>query len=785
MSRRHLRFPSVLGAVTAAVVGAMLVPPAAATASASATSAPPSSAAQGAPPAPGGTATGTASYTNPVSRGFADTFADPSLIRAKDGYWYAYGTSDPLREGEGTPHRIPIARSADLVSWTHVGDAFSDATLPSWAEKDAGIWAPDIRYVDGQYRMYYVVTQTTVTGERDDNAIGMATAPTPAGPWKDSGAPVVGPRRGGQVGDGNFLWTFDPTAVTDTDGSQWLFYGSYYGGLFTTRLSKDGTHAVGTPVQVAIDNKFEGSYVVRRDGYWYLFASTANCCAGPTTGYSVQVGRSRSLQGPYVDRQGARLTDSRAGGTPVLNQNGNRWVGAGHNAIATDLAGQDWIAYHAIDRNDPYLDGTSGINQRPMLLDRLDWVDGWPAVRAGQGPSEQSEQAPVTDGRVVTTFSDGDDNRLSTTGRWTTAQDAQSGTYLRSDRAGAVLTRSSVTGDVRAEADLRSSGAAYGLVVSDHGKDATRLVIDPAAGTATVRQDGGGATSRTVRLPAGFDAADWHSVALERRGDTVTAQLSNARLGDPLVDLRITLSHKAARAGQAGATAAGAGVGVDNLSALPAAVPVTRLAPEHVPSRLDPSASDEFNGSAVAPSWQWVRRDAKATVGGGALHWPTEAADLTGTSNDAGILLRDPGAGAWTAETKVSIDLGTDTVRNFQQAGLIAYVNDDLFTRLSHVAIWDTRQTEFGKEMPYAGGLSYGGTIVGPPAATTWLRLTHRLDSRTGEHLLRAWTSRDGSTWVKGGVWTLPATATLRVGLVSHGGAGATADFDYFRIYRD
>ena len=86
--------------------------------------------------------------------------------------------------------------------------------------------------------------------------------------------------------------------MTDTDGSQWLFYGSYYGGLFTTRLSDDGTQAVGAPVQVAIDNKFEGSYVVRRDGYWYLFASTANCCAGPTTGYSVQVGRSRSLHGP-------------------------------------------------------------------------------------------------------------------------------------------------------------------------------------------------------------------------------------------------------------------------------------------------------------------------------------------------------------------------------------------------------------------------------------------------------------------------------------------------------
>src|SRR5215210_1208634 len=59
-------------------------------------------------------------YQNPVSRGFADTFADPSVIRGKDGFWYSYGTSDPLREGEGTPHRIPIARSSNLVNWEHV-----------------------------------------------------------------------------------------------------------------------------------------------------------------------------------------------------------------------------------------------------------------------------------------------------------------------------------------------------------------------------------------------------------------------------------------------------------------------------------------------------------------------------------------------------------------------------------------------------------------------------------------------------------------------------------------
>jgi len=49
-------------------------------------------------------------YTNPVSAGFADTFADPAVIRGKDGYWYAYGTTDPLREGEGTRHLLPVSR---------------------------------------------------------------------------------------------------------------------------------------------------------------------------------------------------------------------------------------------------------------------------------------------------------------------------------------------------------------------------------------------------------------------------------------------------------------------------------------------------------------------------------------------------------------------------------------------------------------------------------------------------------------------------------------------------
>ena len=584
-------------------------------------------------------------YRNPVSRAVGDTYADPDVVRGKDGWWYAYATSDPLRSGETTRHYIPMSRSRDLVHWTYAGDAFSAAKLPSWADTTtpdhtASLWAPDVHYVNGQWRMYYVVTETrgtpTADAEVNDNAIGMATAPTPLGPWTDSGGPVVGPRR---VAENNYLWTFDPDVVRDVDGREHIFYGSYYGGIFEQTLDRSGRHALGDEKRIAIDNKFEGTYIKRKGGYWYLFASTANCCAGPTTGYSVEVARSRSLTGPYVDKDGLRIdVGGNTGGTPVLYQNGNRWIGTGHNSMATDDLGQDWIFYHAIDRNNPYLTGTDGINRRPMLEDRVDWVNGWPVVRFGCGPSDSPQLGPVV-------------------GRG------------------------------------HSSGA----------------------GTAAAGK-GGNSVNR-------FDCLE-----------------ALASIG---------------------------------------------------PGRLDPAASDDFNGSSLKPGWTQLRSPA-VTVSGGHLDWTVEDTDLVGASEaggeTAGVLLRRPPAGNWTVETKLTLDLGADEIRNYQGAGLIAYVNEDLVTRLSKVAIWNTRQTEFGKEMPYAGRLSYGGTIVGPPALTTWLRIVNRINPANGEHVLTPFTSRDGHTWTRGGSWTLPAGSDIKVGLVSQGRQGgpaaATASFDYFHVYR-
>ncbi|MFG3698218.1 family 43 glycosylhydrolase [Micromonospora sp. NPDC047620] len=706
-------------------------------------------------------------YRNPVSAGFADTFADPVVVRGEDGFWYAYGTTDPLREGEGTFHRVPTARSADLVDWTYVGDAFGADQRPAYAAPGAAFWAPDVRRVGDRWVMYVTVTDTTVSPDGGDFAVGAATAPTPTGPWTFADEPVVAPRPGG---GGGWLWTIDPSQFTDVDGRHYLYYGSYYGGISVTELSPDGLRAVGAPTPVAIDNKFEGSYVLRRDGWYYLFASTANCCAGPATGYSVHVGRSRDPRGPFVDRDGIPLTASRAGGTPVLAQNGNRWIGAGHNGFLTDLSGQDWIVYHAIDRADPYLDEPFGINERPMLLDRLDWIDGWPTVNAGAGPSEGARPEPVTTGRVDERFDAGLAGWRGTAGDWRVTDGRLTG-------SGALTSRTTVGGDVRAEADLRpaATGAA-GLLLGDR----VSVRVDAAAGRLVARD---GARTASAPLPAGFDAAAGHNLAVEGRGRQLTAELSPARLGDQVATLSLRLDRPVV--GRITLTATGGDAGFDNVSVARLHRPVRHAAPEPRAGGPLPAFSDEFT-DGLDPAWRWVRPDPAATVSGGALRWPVQGADLTGTGNRAGVLLRDAPTGDYVVETKVTLDLGEETVRNYQQAGLVAYVDDDRFARLAQVAIWNTRQVEYGYELPFAGRPVYGGNIVGTPATTTWLRLAHRVDPATGEHEFRAGSSRDGRNWTWGGVWTFPADTTPRIGLVAHGGAepALTAQFDYVRFHR-
>ena len=295
---------------------------------------------------------------NPVSKDFADTFADPAVIRGKDGWWYSYGTSDPLREGERVAHRIPHGHVADLVDWTYVGDAFTDAdhaVLGGPERRRSG--RPTSATSTAQYRMYYVVTETSHRAAPPSPTTTRSAWPPPrrrSARGRTRGAPGRRPASRRQVGDrttscgpstrSSHRHRRQPVALLRLLLRRHLRHRS---------STDDGTEAIGDPTMVAIDNKFEGSYVVRRGGYWYFFASTANCCAGPTTGYSVQVGPlarpARPLRRPRR-RAAAPVARRRHADADTERQ---PWIGAGHNAVVTDLAGQDWIVYHALDRDDP------------------------------------------------------------------------------------------------------------------------------------------------------------------------------------------------------------------------------------------------------------------------------------------------------------------------------------------------------------------------------------------------------------------------------------------------
>ncbi len=713
-------------------------------------------------------------YENAVTDSFSDTYADPAVIQGKDGWWYVYATADPLVSGDeyGMMH---VARTRDWTDWEYLGTLFDETTMPSYATDETFLWAPDIRYIDGQYVLYFTVTDTTLN-EGADSAVGVATADRPEGPFTPTDEPIIEPRPDDD-GEG-FLGTIDPAGFTDVDGQNYLYFGAYDGGFWGTPVSDDGLTATGEYTQLTLGDRYEGGYVVRHDDWYYFMGSSANCCAGPTTGYTVSAGRSRSPLGPFVDDTGQSLLDPYIGGTNVIHQNGNEFIGVGHHAIATDAAGRDWMVYHGIDRNEPWLDEPFGINRRPTLIDPIDWIDGWPRVRAGAGPSSGPQTPPVTESDLGIVSEDLTAGGMRGFVRGPEDPLAGATAKLR----GHARTAAAAPADrVRVRFDARSDGGPVTVRLGTR-RDGAVVTADPGAGTLTVETASGGARQvATDELPA---APDWQTVVVEVDGPEVLVQASESDLNDPAAEVRTR--HEGLSLPSAPVRFRGHGAGgavLDNLTVAEPATEATEMVPVPEPGRQ--LGGDEFDAPDLA-DWTWVRENPDAEVSGGQLTWPVEEGELVGGENPAGVLLRDaPSDEDWIVETRVDLDLDIRGNQNFQQAGLVVYRGDDDFARLSKVAINDTRQVEFGREMPEADGLSFGGSIVGRPGQdSTWLRIAHHVNAE-GEHLYRAGSSNDGETWTWGAVWAFEPGETPRIGLISQGGASpdVSAQFDYVRFY--
>ena len=305
-------------------------------------------------------------YKNPV---FEPDLADPTFIKTADGKFYAYGTENTWKEGEH--HIVPIIMSKDLINWTYVADAFTRDAKPKWGTANAGVWAPQIVLsAEGKYHLYYSLS----TWGDSDPGIGVATAEKPEGPFTDEGKVFKSSESG--VGNG-----IDPFFITVGSGARkksYMFWGSFR-GIYCVEMDNYKTPKWNTKKQIA-NSMFEAVYIYQYDGKFYFFGSLGSCCEGADSQYRVSVARADAITGPYLAQDNTNILTNGVEGTSFLKGDKNLgWVGPGHNGeIVQDDNGNYFILYHAIKVDNPLLPG--GATRRPLMLDEITWVNGWPVV---------------------------------------------------------------------------------------------------------------------------------------------------------------------------------------------------------------------------------------------------------------------------------------------------------------------------------------------------------------------------------------------------------------------
>ncbi|MFE0412821.1 arabinan endo-1,5-alpha-L-arabinosidase [Streptomyces tendae] len=295
-------------------------------------------------------------YPNPGRVTGSVVTHDPTMIRTPSGQYRLYAT------GGG----ISSKSSSDRTAFAAGADAFG--SLPGWWSQYSDVpeaWAPDISYHGGTYLMYYSVSSFGV----NTSAIGLAVSTTGApGSWSDRGVVYTSD----PADDYNAI---DPNLFVDDDGTWWLSFGSWWTGIKMIRIDPaTGKQLASDTARRSLASRptgtkaVEAPYVVKRNGYYYLFASYDVCCDGTSSTYKVKVGRATSVTGPYRDRNGVSMMDN--GGTPVLESHGSV-IGPGGQSIMNDVDG-DLIVYHYYDGND---------NGTPKLgINLLDWSSGWPVA---------------------------------------------------------------------------------------------------------------------------------------------------------------------------------------------------------------------------------------------------------------------------------------------------------------------------------------------------------------------------------------------------------------------
>jgi len=290
---------------------------------------------------------------NPV---LPDFHADPEILYSeKTGRFYIYPTTDGYPGWGG--YSFNVFSSPDLVNWTDEGEILDLSTNQvAWATGNA--WAPAIieKKINGNYRYFFYYS-----GNDGIKKIGVAVANDPAGPFVDSGSPLISELPSGvngQLIDGDVF--LDPVS-----GKNYVYYGN--GFLAVAELNEDlisiksNTTTVITPSGGNLNTYAyrEGAYVFYRNGLYYFLWSVDDT---GSANYHVAYGTSTSPTGPITVANHPIV---------IIQDPANKIYGTGHNAIVQIPSRDEWyIVYHRINANFLYSDpGT----HREVCIDRLNF----------------------------------------------------------------------------------------------------------------------------------------------------------------------------------------------------------------------------------------------------------------------------------------------------------------------------------------------------------------------------------------------------------------------------
>ena len=368
---------------------------------------------------------------------------DPSIVKGDNGYYYIFGS-----------HRA-FAKSKDLQNWTtfdlnisydyanvfSVGSAWA-ATNNSSYDLSGNLWAPDVIYntTMKKWCMYM-----SINGSDFNSSIAMCTADSIEGPYTYAGTVVYSGFTssthpvsmtdyykvcGSGASISRYLtssgkWNssygtnaIDPTVFYDVNGNLWMVYGSWFGGIFTLKLSNstglrdynttysldtdasDGKASdpyMGSRIAGGLGSSGEAPYIEHIGNYYYLFVTYGGLDSNG--GYNTRVFRSKRLNGPYTDAAGNYATYTT--GTGISNTYGTvgirmmsyyqlsgmstGQIAGGHNSILTDSDGKIYNVYHT-RFDDGYEFHEVRVHQ--LIMNKNGWPCEVPYEYAGETVSE-------------------------------------------------------------------------------------------------------------------------------------------------------------------------------------------------------------------------------------------------------------------------------------------------------------------------------------------------------------------------------------------------------------